>query len=47
MSSFLLVKPTLERLPGYIEALERGWTKDYLRGEAGVRDELAQIASDA
>jgi predicted acetyltransferase len=47
MTSVDLVKPTLERLPGYIEALERGWTMDYLRGEAGARDELAQIARDA
>jgi predicted acetyltransferase len=44
MSSVLLVTPTLERLPGYIDALERGWTMDYLRGEAGARDEFAQVA---
>ena len=41
-----LVEPTLERLPGYIAALEHGFSLDHLRGAAGARDELAQIARD-
>ena len=42
-----LVRPTLERLPAYVSALERGWSADNLRGEAAIRDELARIAEDA
>jgi len=41
-----LVRPDTEHLPGYIAALERGWSADNLRGAAAARDELAQIATD-
>ena len=34
-------------LPGYVAALERGWSPDNLRGEAAAREQLARIASDA
>jgi predicted acetyltransferase len=47
VSTVLLVQPTLERLPRYVAALERGWTLDYLRGEAGARDERRTVAADA
>jgi len=41
-----LVWPAIEYLPGYIDALRRGWSSDNLRPEA-ARDELDRIASDA
>jgi len=40
-----LVRPAREHLPGYIDALERGWSFNNLRPEAGF-EELAQIRSD-
>lgn len=42
-----LVWPSREYLPGYVAALERGWSPDNLRGEAAAREELARIAADA
>lgn len=41
-----LVKPTLERLPGYREALERGWSPDNVNLEKTARLHLARIAED-
>jgi len=41
-----LVWPAREYLPGYIAALESGWSPDNLRPEA-AREELARIAMDA
>jgi predicted acetyltransferase len=40
-----LVRPAREHLPSYIAALERGWSPDNTRSEAG-REELAEIARD-
>ena len=40
-----LVWPSLEYLPGYVAALERGWSHDNLRPEA-AREELDEIARD-
>ena len=40
-----IVWPTLERLPAYVAALERGWSPDTLRTEA-AQEELEQIAAD-
>ena len=40
-----LVWPSLEYLPGYVAALERGWSPDTLRAEA-AREELAHIAAN-
>jgi predicted acetyltransferase len=42
-----LVWPSREYLPGYVSALERGWSPDNLRGEAAAREALARIAADA
>ena len=42
-----LVIPSLERLPGLVDALERGWSPDNIRGAAAARDALAEIAKDA
>jgi len=41
-----LVWPAEAYLTSYVDALERGWTPDNLRPEAG-REELAQIREDA
>jgi predicted acetyltransferase len=41
-----LVWPSREHLPSYVAALERGWSPDNLRAEAG-REELQQIAASA
>jgi predicted acetyltransferase len=40
-----LVWPADEYLPGYRDALERGWSPDNLRPEAG-KEELAQLLAD-
>lgn len=42
-----IVVPTLEFLPQFQDALQRGWSPDNLRGLAASRDELAQIDLDA
>lgn len=41
-----LVWPAREYLPGYISALERGWTPDNTRGAAAVSEELTRISAD-
>jgi predicted acetyltransferase len=42
-----LVWPSLQYLPGYVDALKRGWSPDNVRGEAAARDQLEEIARDA
>lgn len=42
-----LVWPSRDCLPGYVAALERGWTPDNIRGEDAAREELQRIAADA
>lgn len=42
-----LVWPSVDHLPSYVAALERGWSADNVRGEVAAREELAQIAADA
>lgn len=44
-SALQLVWPSPEHLPGYIAALERGWSPNNLRAEAGL-EELALIRTD-
>lgn len=41
-----LVWPSVERLPHYVAALERGWSPVTRRGEAAARQELERIARD-
>ena len=41
-----LVVPALEHLPSYIDALNRGWSPDNIRGRAAALDELAEIEKD-
>lgn len=38
-----LVWPAAAYLPGYAEALMRGWSADNVRGEVAAREELAKI----
>ncbi len=46
MESIKLVWPSRDYLPGYIAALERGWSLDNVRGEAATREQLSRIADD-
>ena len=40
-----LLRPSLSLLPGYVAALERGWSPDSLNDKA-TAEEFAAIASD-
>jgi predicted acetyltransferase len=42
-----LVWPGREYLPGYLDALNRGWSPDNVRGDFARQEELDRIASDA
>jgi predicted acetyltransferase len=42
-----LVAPSLENLPEYKAALERGWSPDDVRGAEAAREELEEIEVDA
>jgi predicted acetyltransferase len=42
-----LVWPTRERLPSYVQALERGWSPDNVRGDFARVQELNAIEKDA
>jgi len=39
-----LKTPTLELLPRYVDALQRGWTPDHILGIAATQEQLAAIA---
>ena len=41
-----LVWPSRAYLPGYVAALERGWSPDNVRGQAAAQEELERIAAD-
>ena len=41
-----LLHPTAELLPGYVAALQRGWSADNLRGAAAAQEDLQRIATD-
>lgn len=41
-----LVKPALEHLPTYVDALRRGWSPDNVRPEFTAREHLAAIDVD-
>jgi predicted acetyltransferase len=47
LSELSLQKPSLEALPQYVAALERGWSPDNVRGRAAAEEQLARIAQDA
>jgi predicted acetyltransferase len=42
-----LKKPSLDLLPLYSAALEKGWSPDNVRKEVAAREQLAEIAKDA
>ena len=46
ISSLRLVWPTEGYLPGYIAALERGWSPDNVRGVEATREILEKISRD-
>ncbi len=41
-----LVVPTLSHLPGFVDALQRGWSPDTARPEAAIRHHLRAIEKD-
>jgi predicted acetyltransferase len=41
-----LIRPSLEVLPDYVAALERGWSPDNVRSDAAAREELERIKAD-
>ena len=41
-----LVRPSVEHLPSYVAALERGWSPDHLRGAEAAREQLQAVAAD-
>jgi predicted acetyltransferase len=41
-----LIKPSLDVLPHYVVALERGWSPDNVRLDAAAREELERIKTD-
>jgi predicted acetyltransferase len=45
-SRLKLVRPSIKRLPVYVDALQRGWSADNLRGAAAARQEMQRIAVD-
>jgi predicted acetyltransferase len=42
-----LVWPAPEYLPGYVAALERGWSPDNVRGKMAADEELSKIGTDS
>lgn len=42
-----LVRPSIETLPGHVDALQRGWSPDNIRGAAAAQECLERIAGDA
>jgi predicted acetyltransferase len=47
MSNTALVVPSLDHLPQYVAALNRGWSPDHIRGAIAAQEELARIEADA
>ena len=44
--SVVLIKPDLEHLPAFLNALERGWSPDNVRGADAAAEILAKAADD-
>lgn len=42
----LLVKPSLDHLPSYVQALHRGFSPDNVRGSVAATEEIEAIAAD-
>ena len=47
MMTLELVKPSMTTLPGFVDALRRGWSRDNIGLEKTIRADLAWIAKDA
>ena len=47
MAALTLLTPTLETLPGFVDALERGWSRDNIGGPKTTAADLQRIAADA
>jgi predicted acetyltransferase len=47
MAGLRLLKPSAAELPGYVDALERGWSPDVVRPAETAKEELRKIAEDA
>jgi predicted acetyltransferase len=47
MTALELLKPSLAALPGFVDALERGWSRDNIGLEKTIRADLEWIARDA
>ena len=41
-----LLEPSLDRLPGYLDALERDWSPDNIRGADAAREQIVAIRAD-
>lgn len=41
-----LVWPSLERLPAYVDALQRGWSSDTIRMEEAAKEQMVSISED-
>src|SRR4051794_8919378 len=46
MAPLSLVWPAREYVPGYVDALQRGWSPDNLRGLVAAQEELLRIRDD-
>jgi predicted acetyltransferase len=46
MAEIQLLRPSADCLPGYCDAMERGWSPDNARLEEAAREHLAAIAAD-
>ena len=46
MTTLQLVVPSKEYLAGYLDALQRGWSPDNVRGAEAAIDEIAAIKED-
>ena len=42
-----LLRPSADLLPGYVDALRRGWSPDNVRGKATADEHLARITMDS
>lgn len=47
MAPIELLKPSLATLPGFVDALERGWSRDNIGLDKTIRADLEWIARDA
>jgi predicted acetyltransferase len=47
MADVTLIRPTLAEVPAYVNALEKGWSPDTVRGVEAAREQLDSIRIDA